>query len=264
MSHAATPRHLADGEEIDHSFQHEPGGRRIQASLNITCPEVGRRERMRYRFCIDDEHVDLGAARRGHPGAQLARALVGAVGARAHGALRSRTSSSSTRGAAQASILKSTEQQTGSTMKLRATPTTEACDSLGFTLAEQIAMGQRSGRQACRSPSSVMLLRARPLAPGVTPWIALAHLDRIWTRVFDGGGGDRWTASSVPRRRPSSFIGLPLIDDPLPPQRLPRCLPRQPTELFSEKAYVQELAARRAPGGVRLPTVVGVIRRELR
>lgn len=61
----------------------------------------------------------------------------------------------------------------------------QACDSLGLTALEMEANGKRVGEKVNAS----MLATAAALArgAGVTPWIGLQAMSRLWARLFDGG-----------------------------------------------------------------------------
>jgi hypothetical protein len=120
-----------------------------------------------------------------------------------------------------------------------------ACDALGLTLAEQIAIGQEVGDRVQKSFLGLLLRAAR--SAGVTPWVLLDHVDRIWARVFDGGGGALVTRHG-PKEATVRFVGLPVIDVPYLRNAF-RGAFLAATEPFCEKSYVQEIAARRTPGG---------------
>jgi hypothetical protein len=122
----------------------------------------------------------------------------------------------------------------------------EACDALGFTLAEQISIGGEVGDKVQKSFLGILLRAAR--SAGVTPWVVLGHLDRIWTRVFDGGGGAVMTRLG-PKEATVRFVGLPIIDVPYLRNAFRGAFVAA-TDPFCEKSYVQELPAKRVPGGV--------------
>ncbi len=130
----------------------------------------------------------------------------------------------------------------------------EACDALGLTLAEQIAIGGEVGDKVQKSFIGLLLRAAR--SAGATPWIVLGHMDRIWTRVFNGGGGAVVTKLG-PKEATVRFVGLPIIDVPYLRNAFRGAFVAA-TAPFCEKSYVQELPAKRVPGGVRVPALLGL------
>jgi hypothetical protein len=62
----------------------------------------------------------------------------------------------------------------------------ETCDRLGLTPGEQL----RIAREVTGRSQSTVLSFATSLARGVgaTPWTALGHFQRLWDRMFEGGG----------------------------------------------------------------------------
>jgi hypothetical protein len=61
-----------------------------------------------------------------------------------------------------------------------------ACDRLGYTLGEQLAVGREVGRRVQGTFLGTMIRGAKNA--GLTPWVGLANTRRIYERLFDGGG----------------------------------------------------------------------------
>ena len=62
----------------------------------------------------------------------------------------------------------------------------QACESLGLLDHEQVDIGGDVGRRIQRSALSTMARAGK--AAGVTPWLALSSIDRMWARIIEGGG----------------------------------------------------------------------------
>jgi hypothetical protein len=61
-----------------------------------------------------------------------------------------------------------------------------ACDALGLGEKEQLDLGREAGRRVHGSVLSTMVRLAKN--SGVTPWSALALVDKLWSRSVEGGG----------------------------------------------------------------------------
>ena len=75
---------------------------------------------------------------------------------------------------------------------------------------------------------------------GATPWTALGYLDRLWDRVFSGGGGVGVTRLG-PKEAKAEFIGLPLLTVPYFRNAF-RGTMIAGMELFCARVYLQEVA----------------------
>ncbi len=62
----------------------------------------------------------------------------------------------------------------------------EACERLELAASEQVDIGADVGRRVQRSSLSTIVRASK--AAGVTPWLGLHSLDRLWTRLMQGGG----------------------------------------------------------------------------
>ena len=114
----------------------------------------------------------------------------------------------------------------------------EACDRLGLTEQEQLAIGAEVGRHAQGTVLSVAVSLAK--GAGVTPWTILTRLPTAWRRIWIGGG------VSVIKLGPKD-ARLEIGGWPCARVRYARVAIRGVTsglvELFCEKAYVRELRA---------------------
>ncbi len=61
-----------------------------------------------------------------------------------------------------------------------------ACDALGLSSAEQMAVGQKTGGGLRQHLTRVGGALSR--GAGVTPWWIFEQFNRFWARTFDGGG----------------------------------------------------------------------------
>ncbi len=60
----------------------------------------------------------------------------------------------------------------------------EACDRMGLTSQETLAMGNRVGEATARVFMKLALRTAREA--GATPWVVLVNSQRYWSRYYDG------------------------------------------------------------------------------
>jgi hypothetical protein len=87
----------------------------------------------------------------------------------------------------------------------------QACETLGLSPEEQTAIGRDVN---LRVQGSVLGLLARTARDaGVTPWVVLASLGRLWQRTFDGGGGVE-VHRTGPKDARVELVGLPLLRVP--------------------------------------------------
>jgi hypothetical protein len=119
----------------------------------------------------------------------------------------------------------------------------DACGALGLSHDAQLALGRVAGEKIHGTILGTAVRMAREA--GVTPWTLIPHVQRFWTRAFDGG------ALLVEKRGPkeahfevhkaahaecfywrAAFCGLAVGI----------------IELFCRKAYMQETTRKRPPG----------------
>jgi hypothetical protein len=60
-----------------------------------------------------------------------------------------------------------------------------ACDRLGLTSLEQMALGRQTGDGLRRHLTRAVGTLAREV---VSPWLVFQHFNRFWSRTFNGGG----------------------------------------------------------------------------
>jgi len=113
----------------------------------------------------------------------------------------------------------------------------EACDALGLSTLEQFAIGKEVGLKIQGTFLGTMVKLAK--RTGVTPWLCLGQYQRLYDRLFVGGGVI--VTRLGPKEARIEGLGLPL-------SRIPyfrtafRGLNEASCELFCAKAYVKEIA----------------------
>jgi hypothetical protein len=122
----------------------------------------------------------------------------------------------------------------------------QACEALGLTMMEQIALGHQVSDRVQGTFIALLLRVARNM--GVSPWTVIDHVDRIWDRVFRGGGGVRVTRRG-PKEANCKLAGLPVIDIPYLRNAF-RGAFLAAMERFCERMVVQEVAEGRKAGVV--------------
>jgi hypothetical protein len=109
----------------------------------------------------------------------------------------------------------------------------EACDSLGLTAHEQFEVGLDVGKRIQRSSLNTLVKLAA--ATGVTPWAGLRSFQRLYERLFAGGGSQ--LVKLGPKDARVEVSNLPLA-------RIPyfvhgyRGVIQGGLELFAKKAFV--------------------------
>lgn len=86
-----------------------------------------------------------------------------------------------------------------------------ACEALNLTMAEQIDLGYQVSTRVQGTFVALLLRTARQL--GVTPWIVLDNIEKIWDRVLKGGGGARVRRVSDNVAQ-CMLAGIPIVDIP--------------------------------------------------
>ena len=128
-----------------------------------------------------------------------------------------------------------------------------ACEALGLSLVEATQMGHDVGNRVQGSMLGVVMRAAK--GSGVTPWMVLGQVGRLWDRTFQGGGGVSLTKLG-PKEARAELIGLPLMAVPYF-RHAYRGAFMAAVELFSEKVYVTEVPSRQSDvsGAYRLSWV---------
>lgn len=61
-----------------------------------------------------------------------------------------------------------------------------ACDALGLSVSEEVAIGREVGERIHGTFLATMLRAAK--TAGVTPWVPFMYTAKLYERIFDGGG----------------------------------------------------------------------------
>jgi hypothetical protein len=129
-----------------------------------------------------------------------------------------------------------------------------ACDALGLTLANEIALGHEVGSRIQASLLGLLVKGAK--STGATPWTGLGYMDRLWERVFSRG----WRS----RRRPARAEGRPRATPRLAaflrsvlPSRVPGNVAGRRGALLRE-GLLARAGARASRGVVLLPRLLGL------
>lgn len=118
----------------------------------------------------------------------------------------------------------------------------QACDALRLSVAEQVAIGREVTQFAHRTAYSMALRLAT--SAGVTPWACFSIQERLWRQVWVGG--EVSSSRMGPKEAKLELRGWPCA-------RIPYCrlamrgLLAGQTELFCQKAYVNEISAECTP-----------------
>lgn len=113
-----------------------------------------------------------------------------------------------------------------------------ACDRLGLTEQEQVAIGAEVGRHAQGTVLSVAVSLAK--GAGVTPWTIMTRFPSAWQRIWKGGGIS--VIKLAPKDARIEIAGWPCARVPYARVAL-RGVISGLVELFCEKAYARELRA---------------------
>ena len=119
-----------------------------------------------------------------------------------------------------------------------------ACDALGLSSDEQIAIGRRVADKMKGTVFGTMVKMAREV--GVTPWSFLGRIDRFWNRCGQGGGVE--TARVGPKEARLRLVACELGSVEYFRNAMSGVL-QVGTELFCRQAFVRELPSLRRPMG---------------
>jgi hypothetical protein len=122
-----------------------------------------------------------------------------------------------------------------------------ACDSVGFDLAEQHAIGREVGERIHGTFLGTLIRGAK--SSGVTPWIVLKQAQRLNERLFDGG------ACGVTKHGPKD-ARMELVANPTVGiayfRNAMRGLWQVALEFFCTRAYVSEMGRSETSYRVRI------------
>jgi hypothetical protein len=111
-----------------------------------------------------------------------------------------------------------------------------ACDRLMLSKAEMWEIGLDVTRRVHGTSLALMIRLAKQ--SGVTPWAALAQLNRLWERIWRGGGCAVYKAG--PKEAIVEVIQWPCAEIPYVRRTIPSVL-LGVMELFCNKAYVSDV-----------------------
>jgi hypothetical protein len=111
-----------------------------------------------------------------------------------------------------------------------------ACDRLGFSQLELVTIGREVHLQAQASVFSMMVKLAA--GAGVTPWTAFSQFNRLWDRVWIGGGVGVFKIG--PKEARLEIVGWPCSDSNYITHAM-RGVVGGMLEMFCTKAYLKDL-----------------------
>ena len=114
-----------------------------------------------------------------------------------------------------------------------------ACDALGLSEKEQVAMGEAAAQHARTGWIAQALRIVR--ASGVTPWSLVGYLDRMWQRSMIGGAVAVYRLG--PKEARLEFIGCELFEIPYH-RHAYRGLIDSLGAAFSQRHYTREVLPR--------------------
>lgn len=113
-----------------------------------------------------------------------------------------------------------------------------ACDALGLSVQEQVAMGGAVGDTVNGTFLRTLFQVAR--TAGITPWVALKQYTKLWERIFDAG--DVEVDKLGPKEALVQMHGLPLFSIPYIRVAL-RGMHQTGFQLFCTKCYMTDLGS---------------------
>jgi hypothetical protein len=116
----------------------------------------------------------------------------------------------------------------------------EACNELGLTHAEQLAIGHEVGDRVHGTFLGMMVRTAK--TAGASPWTALNYSQKLFDRLFEGGGGI-CIVKHGPKEATAEIVGVALLRVPYFRNGF-RGLYQAGLQLFCEKVYTTEVARR--------------------
>lgn len=124
----------------------------------------------------------------------------------------------------------------------------EACQGLGIEPREVNAIGREVGDRIERTFLATMVRMAGSV--GATPWTALSHVDRLYDRMFAGGGG-ACVYKLGPKDAEFHFVGVPICRFPYFRSAMAGVV-EVGVELFCSKAYAKPVPEAAPPMGAVL------------
>lgn len=124
----------------------------------------------------------------------------------------------------------------------------EACEALGIDRREVNAIGREVGDRIERTFLATMVSMVGSV--GATPWTALSYVDRLYDRMFSGGGG-ACIYKLGPKDAEFHFVGVPICRTPYFRSAMTGVV-EVGVELFCTKAYAKEVPDAAPPMGAVL------------
>ena len=112
----------------------------------------------------------------------------------------------------------------------------EACDRLAFTQLELVAIGREVHQHANASVLSMLVKLAA--GAGVTPWTQFAQYNRLWDRVWIGGGVGIYKIG--PKEARMEIVGWPCARSNYIVHAM-RGVVTGMIEMFATKGYVKDI-----------------------
>lgn len=124
----------------------------------------------------------------------------------------------------------------------------DACQALDIPRTEVNAIGREVGDRIEGTFLATMVRMAGTV--GATPWAALSQVERLYDRIFAGGGGV-CVVKQGPKDALVHFVGVPVCRVPYFRGAMGGVF-EVGMELFCAKAYTKEVAASTTPTSVAL------------
>ncbi len=112
----------------------------------------------------------------------------------------------------------------------------QACEELRLLESEQVDIGGDVGRRIQRSALSTIARAGK--AAGITPWLALSSMDRMWARLIEGAGVQVVKTGPKDARIEIESVALAQF---MYFRNAFRGLVLAAAELFSQRAYVRTM-----------------------
>ncbi|HTQ43995.1 MAG TPA: hypothetical protein VMI75_14655 [Polyangiaceae bacterium] len=124
----------------------------------------------------------------------------------------------------------------------------DACEALGIERRDVNNIGREVGDRIEGTFLATMVRMAGSV--GATPWTALSYVDRLYDRIFAGGGGAA-VYKLGPKDAEAHFVGVPLCRIPYFRSAMAGVF-EVGAELFCTKAYAKEVPDASPPMGAVL------------
>jgi hypothetical protein len=123
----------------------------------------------------------------------------------------------------------------------------EACEALGLTDDQQVAVGRIVGERLRETLLGSVVRMAKE--GGVTPWAVIPHFPRFWSRLFDGSALQGWKLG--PKEARIECVAMPLVDIRYFRNAL-RGQAQSIIDMFCQRSYVTQIPGRSGVGWMGL------------